>query len=143
MKRNNLTEKQKRQAERVFEKVEQLIGVPKERITSLSRLRELVYIRTAIVNAFLNNGWTLGNVGAIFDKDHTAIIHLRTKYQNMLFSANHSDEANEYIQLSKCLSDFVATDCNLPLNNIGRIMVAKEMTAKGSNLNAILGVLNN
>jgi len=143
MKRNNLTESQRKQAERVFEKVEQLIGVQKERITSLSRLRELVYIRTAIVNAFLRHGWTLGNVGAIFDKDHTTIIHLRTKYQNMLFTANHSEEGKDTLLLSKCIYDFIATDCNLPLNNIGRIMVAKEMTAKGSSLNAILGVLNN
>jgi len=143
MKRNNLTETQRKQAERVFEKVEQLIGVQKERITSLSRLRELVYIRTAIVNAFLKQGWKHGDIAATLGKDRTTIIHLRKKFNNMLFVSNHSDEANEYIQLSKRLSDFVATDCNLPLNNIGRIMVAKEMTAKGSNLNAILGVLNN
>lgn len=143
MKRNNLTESQRKQAERVFEKVEQLIGVQKEKITSLSRLRELVYIRTAIVNAFLKQGWKHGDIAATLGKDRTTIIHLRKKFNNMLFVSKHNDEANEYIQLSKRISDFIATDCNLPLNHIGRIMVAKEMTAKGSSLNAILGVLNN
>ncbi len=143
MKRKNLTEKQKQQAEKVFALVESNYGFTKEQILNKSRRREIVSVRAAIIYAYIKYGFTLTQVGAIFDKDHTTILNARRIFENMIFSSRHNDEEREYILLSKLVYGFIVKDCTLPLNKVGLIVVARDMTAKGSSLNAILGVLNN
>lgn len=130
-------------AQHVFDKAEALTGIESKLFTSLSRKTEYIEIRMAIYVALLNNGWTLMDVGRIFEwRNHSTIINARKQYNNIVFQSKQTGNKENVIELCQVLTKFIELN---PFNEnrntkLSRALKLNALAKSGASMLSIVGV---
>lgn len=130
-------------AQHVFDKAEALTGISSDDFKSRSRKTIHVEIRMAISIALLNAGWTLKDVGRIFEgRDHSTITNARKQYNNIVFESSRTGNKENVIELCQVLTKFIELN---PFNEnrntkLSRALKLNALAKSGASMLSIVGV---